>query len=1036
MNGTLMRGAPPSDQEGTQDFGELQVSWHAELSPLGWLVHCRLTLGTDGSQVTLDETHPRAPFNLQDEGEVAWGQLRFERAEEGRQMVLSIEYHLGPVSGRQITLHAWKACSPCGKMPAVTGESVLGEGGWIRVAWTVAGAEEACLAAHLKISLGDGTLCGSPVLTPMAPEWRKSFRHHENHAELALTLDMADDGTARLDAMLFHADVPGEYAELARFLAPFIPPAPHPESAPGDAVVFGCPKEFATFAYPRGLHPPTLTQWVRRFAEIDNAGAFQNALRALFEQKAWTEMLSESEDFTAPDSKKYPGQYVRRISDLPAPMGRLERVPVSLFLSLRPDSLEALQTALEKLLDMSAADFLAQPDYHTQLGRLQDSLVALLVQSGNNGPQESALIQALIVCHIAGLIGHTPELLDTPESVQEPLSASVLLPATIFPLSPPTAAPNGASYARPLGFADIKVIKQRLLHYRLGEIAHIENVMRGETKERNHHHRRRIENSERDNHLQTETQDREQDYKGRSRTNIGAVDSLKREFDDLQEQYATDGLSVTTTGSWTDTLDGAAQPGGDAAGYARRLLDRAAARVARRTESERLRRSEEEFVEQNLRRFDNAGGSGHAVGIYRWIDEIHAAHLEHRGSRLVLEFVIPSPAADYVQRNNLLHGLNAGVPIPPWQGGDGIAPILSAADISRANYAALAARYNATAVDSPPPESLWANVALQSDPPHPSARLDIPEGYRAASGTLSYGWSGSTPQALDVLVGGLPLKIDPAQNPSPGTLPIAFAQPIQGIVPVTVLSSATGYAINVTLACTCPDDGALFRRWQMSTYQAVMTSYQVRKEEYVRVMERFAESHGEEEDCESRETERAALRQSATECLIAPFIAWGDGTTPAWRRDVVNFNLIPFFRRAFDWGEMTYSFHGSFFPADDPNRPAWLTMAQARERSAGFNEFLQAGAARLLVPVQPGMVLPLLFYLASEGRFWYGAADLTPVHEADWHLVNELKSLLHAPHRERPGESWEMEVATSFFMLQENSGLPDYAEDAHQGEEA
>lgn len=1036
MNATLMQDSSPSIQEGSQHFGRLLVSWHATLSSLGWVVQCRLLLGTDSAHAILDASRSGAAFSLQDEGELAWGRLLFKRGDADRQMVLSIDYHLGPASGRQLTLCSWRACSPCGQTAPVTGEKSLGESGWIKLAWTIAGAEEACLAVRLKIGLGDGTPLASPVLTPMAPEWRHTLQRDGGMGELVFTLNTGEDGLARLDAALLHAEVPGVYAELARFRAPPVPPEPDADAVPGEAVIFAGPKEFASFAYPRPLLPPTLAQWARRFVEIDNEGTFQTALRSLFAQKKWPDMVAESQDFTLLESKKYPGQYVRRIADIPGPMGRLERTATCLFLATQPGGLEELQSALETLLGMSAGDFIGLTDYASQLGQIQDSLIALLLQAGNNGPQESALIQALMVCHIAGLVAQTPELLATPESVQEPLSANALLPGTIFPLEPSVPAPGGASYARALGFADIKLIKQQLLRYRLGEIAHVENVMRGETKERKERHSHRVENRERELSLQSDSQDHEQDYKGRAQDHSASVDapldSLKREFDNLQELYASDGLSVTMSGSWTDTLSGPAQRTESASDYARRLLDRATARVARRTESERLRRSVEEFVEQNLRRFDNAGGNAHVVGVYRWIDEIHAARLEHRGSRLVVEFVIPSPAANFVRHNNLLHGLDANSPIPPWQGGEGVAAIRSAADITRDNYAVLAARYNATAVVSPPPASLPVSASLQSDPPQPLARLDIPAGYQAASGVVGYGWSGATPSPLDLLVGNVGQKIDPAQNPSPGSIALTFSPPCQGAVPVSVLSTATGFAINVTLFCTCPDDGAAFRRWQMETYQAVIAAYQARKHEYLRIMEGFAATFGQEAADGRRTTERTALRQAAIECLIAPFLAW-DTQDPAWRRDVVNFNLIPFFGRALDWGEMTYAFHGSFFDASDVERPAWLSMAQSREHSPGFSEFLEAGAARLLVPVQPGMVLSLLFYLASHGRFWYGAAERVPVHEANWFLANELKSLSGVPPHEPPGDSWEMEVATSFFMLQDDAGLPDFPGSGPEG---
>jgi hypothetical protein len=46
---------------------------------------------------------------------------------------------------------------------------------------------------------------------------------------------------------------------------------------------------------------------------------------------------------------------------------------------------------------------------------------------------------------------------------------------------------------KPIGIGDLKVVKQWLIAYQPGEIAHIENVLKGETKDRTH---RRLEKTE------------------------------------------------------------------------------------------------------------------------------------------------------------------------------------------------------------------------------------------------------------------------------------------------------------------------------------------------------------------------------------------------------------------------------------------------------------------------------------------------------------------------------------------------------------
>ncbi len=46
---------------------------------------------------------------------------------------------------------------------------------------------------------------------------------------------------------------------------------------------------------------------------------------------------------------------------------------------------------------------------------------------------------------------------------------------------------------KPLGIGDLKVVKQKLVRYEAGEVAHIENVMAQETRSRQHRRLRQFE---------------------------------------------------------------------------------------------------------------------------------------------------------------------------------------------------------------------------------------------------------------------------------------------------------------------------------------------------------------------------------------------------------------------------------------------------------------------------------------------------------------------------------------------------------------
>ncbi|MBV8645848.1 hypothetical protein [Paludibacterium sp.] len=1014
-------------QAGQWTWGDFQIAWFGQAVPMGWQVACDLRLGAAAAQRQLDSLSPRQRFELCDHDLMAWGELDLHANEAGDALDLDITCHYGTAEERTLCLCAWQICDPCSGIAPVSGSKTLGDDG-LTIDWTIEGAAQAGLAARLVLHAADNGPGETVMLSPLEPLWQGECRGADGHAAVTLQMRVSAQGEAWIDVRLRHARQPGETVRLARFpCTPVTPPDTVP--TPGQGVVFSRPREFASFAYPRAILPPTPGQWARRFASVDNDTDFQNALRALSGPTRRQAMQAEALDFVSVDSKKYPGQFVQRIGKLSGPMGRLTGSATRAFLALRPPDLAALQTALQALLGLSAADFLSLPDYAAQLAQLQNSLVADLIAAPEQYEHAGALIRALRVCHTAELAVRAAPRLDSPAHLREPLQTSVLLPpALMVPPADNTAEPQG--YARPLGLAEVQVIKQCLVRYRLGAIAHIENVMRGESKERSAETSRRIEQQALETHRDSDSASRARHDHGQARqaqdNQTNPLNALKREFDNLKQAYGADGLSVTVTGDWTDTPSGPATLAQNAAAHARDLLSQAAARTDHQMETARKRRSVEEFVERTRRRFDNETGAANLVGIYRWVDEIHAATLEPRGSRLIVEIVLADPARDYVRRNNTLHGCDARAPIPPWQGGDGIAPVQSALDINRNNYAALAARYNAPIV-APPPLTLSMSASLTSTPPSPQAELAIAPGYTVNGGTIGYGWTdqaGGT-AALDILIGGTVIKIDPAADANPGTKPLPALPPGTTGVPAAVVAAGLEYVVNITLTGVCSDDSTLYRQWQHTAYNGIISAYRAQRDAYLEIMSALAEGLSRAPSERQRETLLAALQQAAIACLAEQCMAQLPPISPAWRQDAALLALAPLLSEALAWDEATYNFYARFFGSDDTERPDTLTLRQTLCDAPGMTAFLEAGCARLLVPVKPPHTLPWLFYLASQGQFWRGAPEDCPVSEDDGWLVNAIKSAQHESATPRPVESWEVEIATPMLILQAGDSLPD-----------
>ncbi|NWG87372.1 MAG: hypothetical protein HXY26_07690 [Hydrogenophilaceae bacterium] len=1054
MSETIPASLEGSQRQGSCSLGNLRISWQAWRStPAGWQAECLLQLGNSMSQIVLNEDNPSQSFQLSGDGETAWGSLDLTPAANG-DTLLGITYQTSGLAEQIATLHIWNVCRTCDHVPPMYGNAFLGNGGWLKVGWTITGSEDTCQKVLLNVETADGIKLGRDTLTPQQPEWYQVIQQGYGYAELLLAERFHVDGRIMLEATLRHTQSPTQQVTLAVLPGGSPVPEPEPDDKPGDTLVLGPPRNFASFTYPRALQPPSAGQQGRRFFSLSNTGAFQTQLASLKAKPDRAGMVALAQGF-----KNDPAQFVDQIASLQGAMGRLQGPAVQAFLSLHPETLAELNAALEALLGEPVASFLQDPNYEGQWHRLQDSVIAIVVLGSRIGRHEADLIRALMVCHVATWLNAlipipqgnpSPQPTPTPEPMAEPtptpiplpiplstpahmrevLQANSLLPDNILPLPQAPAT----STVSPLGYADIKIIRQRLKRYRLGELAHVENVMRGETKEETQQHSRQIESQQNDTQLSHDSDQRKLDYDGRSHqseaTASSPINDLKREFDSLKKLYDSDGLSVTVSGGWTDTLDGPTTLDDQATLYARNLLDRASSRVARRVSKLRQQRTLEEFSELHRRRFQNEAGTGHLIGLYRWVDEIHVAHLEQVGSRLILECNLSNPAANFLQRSNALHGINLSVPVPPWVAADGIGAVNSANDITRANYLSLAGRYGAD-VRPPPPQQRIVNANLGTDPPHPIAMLPVPDGYLAASANIAYAWAtppspagqGNTPPpTFDVLVGDAAQKIDPGSDPNPGTKTLAAVQATDGALPVSIVAAGLAYAVNVSLVCQCPDDSPLFRQWQIDTYAEIVAAYRLRKEETNRIMGLLAEEFARPGSEGRRETEREELRHGAIQALIAPCLALDTGVTPPpLTPEQVEFELIPFFRQAVEWAETSFSYFGRYSAGSTTD---WLNMVQTVGQDDGFHEFLQAGSAKLLLPVGPAYVLPMLFYLASGGYFWFGEPGICPVFEHDLWLANELKSLARRPPEPIPFKTWEIEVATSLLMLQQDGTLP------------
>ena len=194
---------------------------------------------------------------------------------------------------------------------------------------------------------------------------------------------------------------------------------------------------------------------------------------------------------------------------------------------------------------------------------------------------------------------------------------------------------NVAGRIKPLGIGDLKVVKQTLLAYEPGEVAYIENVLKGESKERVH---RKLDRTETTLFTsEEETRDTERDTQSTDRF------ELKRETEQtIKEDMSVKGGTHVTASYGPDRCNGHAATSPtrpskqdsqkSSSNFAHDVVDRSISKVQTKTKTERTTKTLNEVEETNTHGVDNTDASARArVGIYRWVDKRYRAQVYNYG---------------------------------------------------------------------------------------------------------------------------------------------------------------------------------------------------------------------------------------------------------------------------------------------------------------------------------------------------------------------------------------------------------------------
>ena len=704
------------------------------------------------------------------------------------------------------------------------------------------------------------------------------------------------------------------------------------------------------------------------------------------------------------------------------------------------------------------------------------------------------LVRLLTIFGFLEKLADNPSRFTQPQRIENALRwRQVVLPDKVLQVAR-RLSPPGRAVTRQ-GVADLFVVRNEWIRYDAGEIAHIENVLPYELKERKHV---RLDESEvtqtnstestTSNERETQSTDRFE-LKDESSRDVELAVHAEAQID-TNGQYGPTKVETHLGGSLDYSQKDSARR---ATTQARETVSRAVVKVEQTVRSTRTQRSLSRIEETNTHSLKNEGATPIA-GIYRWVDKIERFQVFRYPNRYLLEFQVPEPAAWirwlYAQ-NTGLDGVTAEAPQALTVDGkpeSENSPRLAPDDISPDNYLDLGARYYAMGL-TPPPGKTLVSAALQQDTTNPrdtakikendpvrylkAADIAVPPGYRARHWYARvHGWgedaynAGAVQASILLMIGNAdgisvgpdnksafghegnvqsigPVEIDGAIVDGTDNNP-GYAQTQ---LPVSLrLDNVRGYNLHITVECE-PTEEAL-AAWRIGTYEKIAEAYfsmKNRRDEQVAAAQVRA---GVSIEGNSPERNLQVVREELKKHVVAMLYREPDGSnqTPfKWPRliQVHPDTGEPSIRTndAVERAALIQFLEQAFewekltyvcYPYFWADRATqWRTLADLQSADPVFAEFLRAGSARTVVSVRPGFESQVQLFL-DFGVIWGGGTAPAPGEENYLSIADEIRAIQRGADDAERLEWWDTRLPTTLLWLDGAGTLPEKPEEQRE----
>lgn len=604
-----------------------------------------------------------------------------------------------------------------------------------------------------------------------------------------------------------------------------------------------------------------------------------------------------------------------------------------------------------------------------------------------------------------------------------------------------------------IGVADYLKVEQSTYCYVEGDVAHIENIMAREYKERA---TRRLKRSE----SQT-TKSSESEKEKLTDTTSTERHEMQSEISKILQESKDFAANAGVTASWGGATTGGAKFGLSAnASYAthnskeesnrqavteaKDITARALDRIVTKVKEERIDKVLEEYEENNKHGFDNTKGSNHVVGVYRWVDKVVKNQIYNYGKRMMFEFMIPEPAKLHSLGMDISNNIENQLikPVDPRESSvQKLENYSSLEDETKLKF--WSSKFNVE-LDEKPIQTFSIGKSLSAQTAKDISEIEfysmkdeiqVPDGYIATGGLASFSAaSDGDGSNVNLLLGDLHYHFWGTHGQAGvGTRKI-FSKAYSKSVPV----SSTGYneftgtanfIIDVELTLESKNI------WLQKAFNKIIEAYETELDKYNQALSE-AKALGVQIKGSNpgfyRKIENTVLRKNCISYMIDQNtnanLTFGKGKYHnngySSGEDFLNTDIkvdssldqyaafVKFMEQAFEWDIMSYYFYPYYWG----KRERWADMYQFDDNDPTFRAFMQSGMARVIVTVRPGFEEAVRHFLAT-GQIWNGGE--VPVIDDPMFLsiVDEMRSALG----KKQGEPWREKIPTALTILQADS---------------